>query len=73
LPTLGARTRTRRASSKPCPTANTRSLDDVGEELAPVQPSRRRPSNPPQKALEKQTKAQSEQLERQRQKLGPEG
>ena len=30
------------------------------------------PENPPQKALEQQTKAQNEQLERQREKLGPE-
>jgi hypothetical protein len=82
-----------------------RSLDEVGEALAPVQPPRRRPeaavpreesdlppgggdyvaprpepgavrhdappSNPPQKALEKQAKAQNEQLERQKEKLGP--
>ena len=84
-----------------------RSLDDVGEALAPVQPRRSQPeaalpreesdlppggesyvkphqepgavrndappSNPPQKALEKQTKAQKEQLERQELELGPEG
>jgi Protein of unknown function (DUF2795) len=83
-----------------------RSLDEVGEALAPVQPSRAEPdaavpheesdkppggeayvephpepgavrqdappSNPPQKALEKQSKAQNEQLERQQEKLGPE-
>ena len=83
-----------------------RSLDDVGEELAPVQPAREQPdagvpreesdeppggdayvdphaepgavrydappSNPPQKALEQQTKTQNEQLERQQEKLGPE-
>jgi hypothetical protein len=83
-----------------------RSLDEVGEALAPVQPSRSHPdpavpreesdkppggddyvtphaepgtvrhdappSNPPQKALEKQTKTQNEQLERQEKKLGPE-
>jgi hypothetical protein len=79
-----------------------RSLDEVGEALAPVQPSRSQseplpheesgeppggedyvtphpepgavrhdapPSNPPQKALESQTQAQTEQLERQRQEL----
>jgi Protein of unknown function (DUF2795) len=80
-----------------------RSLDDVGEALAPVQPSRSQPEavvpreesdlppggenyvqphpepgavrhdappeNPPQKALEQQSKAQNEQLERQ-EKLG---
>jgi Protein of unknown function (DUF2795) len=76
-----------------------RSLDDVGEALAPVQPSRQPdatvpsdkppggdayvephpepgavrhdapPSNPPQKALETQTKTQNEQLERQREQL----
>ena len=84
-----------------------RSLDEVGEALAPVQPPRPQPdaaepreesdlppggesyvkphqapgavrhdappSNPPQKALEKQTKAQKEQLERQELELGPEG
>jgi Protein of unknown function (DUF2795) len=84
-----------------------RSLDEVGEALAPVQPSRPQadaaapreesdkppggdayvelhpepgavrhdapPSNPPQKALETQTKAQKEQLERQERELGPEG
>ena len=84
-----------------------RSLDEVGEALAPVQPPRSQPEaavpreesdkppggdayidphpepgavrhdappeNPPQKALEQQTKAQREQLERQREKLGPEG
>jgi hypothetical protein len=84
-----------------------RSLDEVGEALAPVQPPRSQPEaavpreesdlppggenyvkphpepgavrhdapaeNPPQKALEKQTKAQNEQLERQQEKLGPEG
>jgi Protein of unknown function (DUF2795) len=83
-----------------------RSLDEVGEELAPVQPSRSPPeaavpheesdeppggdayvdpnaepgavrhdappSNPPQKALEQQTRTQKEQLERQQEKLGPE-
>jgi Protein of unknown function (DUF2795) len=83
-----------------------RSLDEVGEALAPVQPSRAQPeaavpheesdkppggdayvdphaepgtvrhdappSNPPQKALEQQTKTQNEQLERQQEKLGPE-
>jgi hypothetical protein len=83
-----------------------RSLDEVGEALAPVQPSWAQaeaavpheesdappggdnyvkphpqpgavrhdaaPDNPPQKALEKQTKAQNEQLERQKEKLGPE-
>jgi hypothetical protein len=83
-----------------------RSLDEVGEALAPVQPPRSQPDpavpreesdkppggdayiephpepgavrhdalpeNPPQKALEQQTKAQQEQLERQREKLGPE-
>jgi Protein of unknown function (DUF2795) len=81
-----------------------RSLDEVGEALAPVQPSRSRPNtvvpheesdkppggenyvkpdpepgavrhdappdNPPQKALEKQSQAQNEQLERQKEKLG---
>jgi len=81
-----------------------RSLDEVGEALAPVQPSRSRPvavvpreasdlppggeayvephpepgavrhdappSNPPQEALEKQSKAQNEQLEQQKEKLG---
>ena len=31
------------------------------------------PGNPPQKALEKQSQAQNEQLERQKEKLGPEG
>ena len=79
-----------------------RSLDEVGEALAPVQPSRPQPttspheesgeppggdayvephpepgavrrdappSNPPQKALETQTKTQNEQLERQREQL----
>jgi hypothetical protein len=84
-----------------------RSLDEVGEALAPVQPSRPQPEaalpreesdlppggenyvkphpepgavrhdappeNPPQKALEKQTKTQNEQLERQKRELGPEG
>ena len=84
-----------------------RSLDEVGEALAPVQPPWSRPEaavpreesdlppggenyvkphpepgavrhdappeNPPQKALEKQTKAQNEQLERQNEELGPEG
>jgi hypothetical protein len=84
-----------------------RSLDDVGEALAPVQPSRSQPatpvpheesdqppggdayvdphpepgavrhdappSNPPQRTLETQTKTQKEQLERQEEKLGPEG
>jgi uncharacterized protein DUF2795 len=84
-----------------------RSLDEVGEALAPVQPSRSQPAaavpreesdlppggdayvdphpepgavrhdapleNPPQKALEKQSKAQNDQLERQKEKLGPEG
>ena len=84
-----------------------RSLDEVGEALAPVQPPQPQPdaavpreesgeqpggenyvkphpepgavrhdappSNPPQKALEKQTKTQTEQLERQKEKLGPEG
>jgi hypothetical protein len=83
-----------------------RSLDEVGEALAPVQPSWRQPdaavpreesdkppggddyvaphpepgavrhdappSNPPQKALEKQTTTQNEQLERQQEKLGSE-
>ena len=83
-----------------------RSLDEVGEALAPVQPPRAQPDtavpreesdkppggdayiephpepgavrhdappeNPPQKALEQQTKAQKEQLERQQEKLGPE-
>ena len=83
-----------------------RSLDEVGEALAPVQPPRAQPGaavpreesdlppggdayvephpepgavrhdappdNPPQKALEQQTKAQQEQLERQEEKLGPE-
>ena len=77
-----------------------RSLDDVGEALAPVQPPRRKPdaerpheesgappggdayldpdaepgavrpsapaSNPPQKALEQQTKTQKQQAERQK-------
>ena len=81
-----------------------RSLDEVGEALAPVQPPRSRPGaavpreesdlppggedyvaphpepgavrydappgNPPQNALEKQSKAQNEQLERQKEKLG---
>ena len=81
-----------------------RSLDEVGEALAPVQPPRSRPEaavpreesdlppggedyvaphaepgavrhdappeNPPQKALEQQTKAQNEQLQRQKEKLG---
>ena len=81
-----------------------RSLDEVGEALAPVQPPRSRPEeavpreesdlppggedyvaphpepgavrhdappgNPPQNALEKQSKAQNEQLERQKEKLG---
>jgi hypothetical protein len=80
-----------------------RSLDEVGEALAPVQPLRSQPeavpheesdlppggddyvnphpepgavrhdappSNPPQKALEQQSKAQKEQLERQQEKLG---
>ena len=79
-----------------------RSLDEVGEALAPVQPSRSLPAtlphegsgeppggdayvephpepgavrhdapapNPPQKALEKQTQAQKEQLERQQEQL----
>jgi hypothetical protein len=84
-----------------------RSLDEVGETLAPVQPPWTQPEaavpheesdappggddyaaphpepgavrhdappeNPPQKALEKQSKTQSEQLERQQEKLGPEG
>jgi Protein of unknown function (DUF2795) len=84
-----------------------RSLDEVGEALAPVQPPRSQPDatvpheesdappggenyvephpepgavrhdappdNPPQKALEQQTKTQKEQLERQQKKLGPEG
>jgi uncharacterized protein DUF2795 len=84
-----------------------RSLDEVGEALAPVQPPRSQPEavvpheesdappggddyvrphpepgavrpdappdNPPQKALEQQTKTQNEQLERQQEKLGPEG
>ena len=82
-----------------------RSLDEVGEALAPVQPPRSQPDaavpheesgeppggedyvksdpepgevrhdappdNPPQKALEQQTEAQKEQLERQEEKLGP--
>jgi Protein of unknown function (DUF2795) len=81
-----------------------RSLDEVGEALAPVQPPRSQreaavpreesdlppggenyvkphpepgavrhdapPSNPPQNTLEKQSKAQNEQLERQQEKLG---
>ena len=81
-----------------------RSLDEVGEALAPVQPPRSRrepavpreesdlppggedyvaphpepgavrhdapPENPPQKTLEQQSKAQNEQLERQKEKLG---
>jgi Protein of unknown function (DUF2795) len=81
-----------------------RSLDEVGEALAPVQPPRSQPEaavprqesdqppggesyvkphpepgavrhdappdNPPQKALEQQSKAQNEQLERQKEKLG---
>jgi hypothetical protein len=81
-----------------------RSLDEVGEALAPVQPRRPQldaavpreesdappggedyvephpepgavrhdapPDNPPQKALEKQTAAQKEQLERQQEMLG---
>jgi hypothetical protein len=81
-----------------------RSLDEVGEALAPVQPPRSQPeaavpreesdlppggenyvkphpepgavrhdappSNPPQETLEKQSKAQNEQLERQQEKLG---
>jgi hypothetical protein len=89
------------------PAREYRSLDEVGEALAPVQPPRTQPdaavpreesdqppggesyvkphpepgavrhdappSNPPQKALEQQTKVQSEQLERQQEKLGPEG
>lgn len=89
------------------PDRDYRSLDEVGEALAPVQPSRAQPEaavpreesdlppggetyvqphsesgavrhdappgNPPQKALEKQTKTQNEQLERQKEKLGPEG
>ena len=84
-----------------------RSLDEVGEALAPAQPPRSKrdvavpreesdkppggedyvqphpepgavrqaapPSKPPQKALEKQTKTLNEQLERQQEKLGPEG
>ena len=84
-----------------------RSLDEVGETLAPVQPSRSQPQaavpreesdlppggddyvaphpepgavrhdappeNPPQNAVEQQSKAQNEQLERQKEKLGPEG
>jgi hypothetical protein len=84
-----------------------RSLDEVGEALAPVQPLRAQPgtavpreesdkppggdayiephpepgavrhdappANPPQTAIEKQSKAQNEQLERQQEKLGPEG
>ena len=84
-----------------------RSLDEVGEALAPVQPRRSRPEaavpreesdlppggedyvapdpepgavrhdappeNPPQNALEQQSKAQNEQLERQKEQLGPEG
>jgi hypothetical protein len=84
-----------------------RSLDEVGEALAPVQPSWAEPdadvpreesdeppggdayldphaepgavrhdappSNPPQKTLEQQSKAQNEQLERQKESLGPEG
>jgi hypothetical protein len=84
-----------------------RSLDEVGEALAPVQPSRSQPdaampheesdlppggdayvdphtepgavrhdapsSNPPQKALEKQTQSQKEQQQRQQEQLGPEG
>jgi Protein of unknown function (DUF2795) len=84
-----------------------RSLDEVGEALAPVQPQQPQPGaavpheesdappgggdyvephpepgavrhdappeNPPQKALEQQTKAQKEQLEQQQEKLGPEG
>jgi Protein of unknown function (DUF2795) len=86
------------------PDRDYRSLDEVGEALAPVQPSRAQPEaavpreesdlppggetyvqahsesgavrhdappdNPPQKALEKQSKAQNEQLERQQEKLG---
>jgi Protein of unknown function (DUF2795) len=81
-----------------------RSLDEVGEALAPVQPPRGEredavpreesdappggenyvkphpepgavrhdapPDNPPQRALEKQTQAQKEQLERQKEMLG---
>jgi hypothetical protein len=81
-----------------------RSLDEVGEALAPVQPPGLQPEaavpheesgeppggenyvkrdpepgamrhdappdNPPQKALEKQSKAQKEQLERQKERLG---
>jgi hypothetical protein len=60
-----------------------RSLDEVGEALAPVQPPRSQPdvavpreesdappSNPPQKVLEQQSNAQNEQLERQQEKLG---
>lgn len=88
------------------PERDYRSLDEVGEALAPVQPQRSQPDpavpheesdkppggeayiephpepgavrhdappdNPPQRALEKQSKAQSEQLERQKEKLGPE-
>ena len=84
-----------------------RSLDEVGEALAPVQPPRLQPDaavpreesdappggenyvephpepgtvrhdapagNPPQKTLEQQSKTQNEQLERQKEKLGPEG
>ena len=84
-----------------------RSLDEVGEALAPVQPPRAQPDaavpheesdkppggddyvephpepgavrhdappdNPPQKALEQQTKTQTDQLERQQEKLGPAG
>ena len=84
-----------------------RSLDEVGEALAPVQPLRAQPAaaapreesdkppggenyvklhpepgavrhdappeNPPQKTLEKQSTAQNEQLERQKEELGPEG
>ena len=86
------------------PDRDYRSLDEVGEALAPVQPPRSEPEaaapreesdlppggddyvaphrepgavrhdappdNPPQKALEKQSKAQNEQLERQKEKLG---
>lgn len=82
------------------PDGEYRSLDDVGEALAPVQPPRRKPaaerpheesgappggdayldpdaepgavrpsapaSNPPQKALEQQTKTQKQQAERQK-------
>ena len=81
-----------------------RSLDEVGEALAPVQPSRSQPavspreesdkapggdayvtphpepgavrhdappSNPPQKALEKQTQSQKEQQQCQQEQLGP--